>query len=299
MVKKSIFLSTILLLAIYVYPQESPIHGDLPINSIRFQNIFFSRRDINPSLTDDSIKFEANLLANYTVIGYENSPRKYFYSIASKLFKTKSLLGLQLGFEEGSSFKAQSLKINYRYNLKINEKSNFKMGINLGLLRTSFFSTNLYFVDYIQIVSRYSDWGYQPTMDIGLTYSRLNQNIGVSYCGMNESYIESPLSRYYIIDKIFVGNYYSNYKITNRLKLTPELLIYRSSHETNIVLKSVLSYRDKISIGGLVDQSAYFGVMLSGILFKKFEIGYLYESITEHSLYEEGTHSFKFGLLLK
>ena len=282
--------------------QESVIQYCLPFNVIVPENLIYNRKHINPSLTNDTISFEASMIAHYQFIGYVNSPKNYVYSVGGKIPKTKNILGIDLGFEKNGRVQSQLLKINYSYRFTINERSDIKAGVNLGLARFKIISSNLDIQGNIGdplFTSGFSNWGYQPIIDLGVLYRRKNQNIGLAYLGMIKSYIVSGFSKVLLTDRVIVFNYFSNYKLSNRLEIVPEIIVSNSISKTDIFLKGILLYREKFSAGMLIGSSSHYGFMLSCLFFRNVEMGYICELKKEPILNTYGYHTIKLGLILK
>ena len=278
--------------------QRTYLKNYLPIDAVTSENIFFNRKNINPSLSNDTITIKASFFAHYQWLGLTNSPRNYSFSCTGKIPKTASIIGMDLVYSGSSMFKNQTLKINHSYKINLNNKSNLKIGTNLGVSR---------FKDYpvVNILSgalnaRVPNWIFRPNLDIGLTYNRLSQNIGISYLNLFKSYIKHNSYQYVITDNILIVNYFSSYKLFNSIKILPELIIFNESHKTNFVIKGILSFHDKLQTGLFISNSLNdVGLVINSVIFKYFEIGYLFEiNKDELHKYTFGSHTLKLGIII-
>ena len=77
---------------------------------------------------------------------------------------------------------------------------------------------------------------------------------------------------------MWIVNYLSSYKLSQSVKIQPEILAYFNKNNTNFIIKGALIYRDNLTFGVLSNNSLnYISVMLSGVLYKHIELGYVYD----------------------
>jgi type IX secretion system PorP/SprF family membrane protein len=295
--KIGLFLVTGLIM-INIYSQQAEsISVYLPIDIVNSKDAFWNRKVINPSLSNDTIAIEACLISNQQWLGLKDAPTEDNITLTGRIPKTNSIIGMDLGYRWSYKFKNQILRFNYSYKIDLNDKSDIKTGVNLGFSRYRFDPNQIYIPG---IGVSVSNWSYYPNLDLGLTYRRLNQNIGISYLDMYKSSLKSDFSTYDITKRILVINYFSSYTITSSMKVIPELIVYSASHKTNLMLKGNISLHDKLFAGLVFDNSiSTFGILISGVVFKYFEIGYIFENVNSANIYSYGSHNLKLGILIK
>ncbi|HCT30442.1 MAG TPA: hypothetical protein DIW31_06855 [Bacteroidales bacterium] len=278
--------------------QEQDLNLLFPISDITNRNVFFNRKDINPSQINDTVRFDAYWLSHKELAGYSNSPRDNLFSVSGNVFNTRSLYGIEFELYKNDGFRKQTLKFTYGYKFRLNEKSNIKAGTSFGFSKFSILTNSWYMSDP---TIETTNWSKNPNVNVGITYNWLYHNIGLSYLDIIKSYSEFENNEYNVSTTIITANYFATFKLPRNFNISPELILADYLGKINIILKGTVTYHEKFTLGFIAGQyDVNFGIMSKCLLFNKVELGYLFEKINDSNVNAGSyAHNFKLGFILK
>ena len=250
-----------------------------PSTIINENDIFFNKQIINPSTINDTFKVQTDFIAHQQWLGYENSPNYLEFLFNGHLNFLNSYMGVISKSSTYGPIKDQRLKFNITSAFSFNEKSKIRFGINFGLSRFKIFTDQL---ELTNISDPYYainiDWKYNPNLDLGLTYSFLNQNIGISCldCLTSKLYFGNLSTT--LAQRTYTFNYFSTIKINSFINLLPEIYVLKYSAEHDYAINCTVQFKNILKTGLLYDyRNKSCGIMVSGLLFKYFDLGYIFD----------------------
>lgn len=285
---------------LYGFSQPAPII-DFQLNLINENDFFFNRQFINPSFVNDSSKFQADVISHEKWVANPSEPFDQVFLINHKLACINSSVGVISKFTSNSIYDNQIYKLNYIKTFELSDKSKIKLGINFGFSRLKLESDNSIVLNShpYYIFSPY--WSNNINLDLGFTYTYLNHNVGVSFLDIFEPrfYIYNISSPY--IHRSLLVSYSPIIKINETFKLVPEIIFIKNSEYHNFVINAKILFKNKFTAGLIYDNrfTKNYGLMVSGILFKYMDFGYIFDLSLPNQSNRFGYHSLKLGIIIK
>ncbi len=286
------------IMGIELFAQQDLNSNHFPVNEVANQNFFFNRKSINPSLINDTVRFDAYWISHKEIAGYSDSPQSNLLSVSGNVFNTNNLYGVEFETYKNGEVKKQTMKFIYGYIFKLNEKSNIKAGASFGFEKFSLPSPDSW---YLQGSVVENDWGQSTCASAGFAYNWINHNFGISYLNFIKSFYEYENIEYNLSNKVITANYFSTFKIFRNFNASPEIILADHSGIIDIIIKGNISFCEKFTIGLIFRQSdSNLGIMSKCLLFNKVEFGYLFEKVDD-SNENAGSyaHNFKLGFIIK
>lgn len=282
-----------------VIGQQSEKLSNSYLNLFENKNIFFNNNLINPTFLTDSTNYFIDAGAQIESISQENSNNGYFVSVESRLPQVKGSVGLNIDYRHLGYFNHRSFNISYKYNIEINNKTFFNFGFNVGVwqFKYDYDGFNTYIPFPIPIDEPV--WYTSPLLDIGISFKYNTHKIGFSYNNLLYKNMELGNTDNYLRLNGFVVSYQNVFNINTKLKVYPEIYGCVDFKDNYGIATLKIAFLDFLNWGILYNTNKSFGVYFSGLIKKRFEIGYLYEidNITEPQ-YNRAPFTLNFGFKL-
>ena len=289
----------ILVLAITVntsYGQQDPM----------YTQYMFNTETINPAYagTWESIGFMA--LARQQWVGFEGAPQTYTLSFQAPLRNEKVALGLNMISDKVGLEKRFSLFGDYSYLVKMNERTNLRLGLKAGF-------TN--YTNNLQAYQLYPD-GLSDPLFQGEIDTKFMPNFGVGAFLYNSNYYVG-LSIPKIVHNDFKNNF-NNYSVQAEMRHyfliagvvldLNEWLAFKPTFLTKATLGAPVEFdfsanfllKERLWLGAMYRTGDSFGFIAQWVFDKKLRVGYAVDfTTTKLQGYHSGTHEIMVSYELK
>lgn len=247
----------------------------------------------NPAMSGVKYKHEANATYRNQWEKVDGAPNTFFVNYGTNL-ADKHGLGVNYAFDETGFSKSHRVKLNYNYQLKLDETRKLVFGTALN----------------IQNQRVTADWITpetinDPSLPSNYSINLIGVDLGVAYYGKK---ITAGLAATQVPIYRSAENYtpaihlFGNLRYELQLEPHPGFLIFETKLRTDLV-KYSQDFNVGYNYGGIVEAGIGYRTSdailfnVTGILKKKYRIGYLYEmTINKLNSVSRGTHEIAIGL---
>jgi len=271
-----------------------------------YTQYMFNTQTVNPAYagTWESVGFIA--LGRQQWVGMDGAPETFTFSVQSPLKNENVALGLNLISDKVGLEKRFGLYADYSYKIKMNEKTNLRLGLKGGFTN---FSNN--FNEYILYPNGQVDPLFQGEVDqkfmpnfgvgaflynkryyVGLSIPKIIQNdFDNNY---NNYSVKAELRHYFLIaGVVFDLNEYLKFKPTFLTKATPGAPV-EFDFSANFLIK------ERLWLGAMLRTGDSFGFIAQWVFDKKLRIGYAVDfTTTKLQNYHNGSHEIMVSYELK
>lgn len=280
-----------LLFIFFISPVDKLLAQQDPLSSLWWKNI----TTLNPAYSGLEYKHFANVQVRDQWQNLENNPQTFWASYDMKADFLHGGIGLNYERDAIGMFVSDKIKLNYNYQIVVQEKHKFTAGISLGLNQQSidwgeFIVSNNPAIDpYIPPDKK--ETKRSELVGLGLSYMVGKFNFGFSM--NNITHNEFQFSGYY--DYQTYAHYYltSSYLITasDKIAIQPQF-IYRgvnSDYDSSFDLNLRTIYKERYWVGITYRQESWLALMAGFEVVKKIQIAYSYD------IYDQAETSFDLG----
>jgi type IX secretion system membrane protein PorP/SprF len=244
-------------------------------NIITSSDAFFDKKDFNPSYSGDSMKFKVNFKKMNYWLGYLDSKDLTGFSLERYSKKTRSGLGLTYYYDQ-DFFISHVFKFDYNYRFKIKDKLNVRIATSVGLKRYKL-ELPLLTTEPDPLLNAINSTNNQPLFSLGTLLNYKNHELGITYSDiLNFDINPSALSNPKVFKDYLVLNYNYNFKLSESIILTPELINYWNPDLNFWILKTSVSFNERIHAGLLVRSDDNLGLMFGGRPWKRLLAAYMF-----------------------
>ena len=272
-----------------------------------YTQYMFNTQTINPAYagTWESLSFMS--LARQQWVGLDGAPQTYTFSMQAPLKNERVALGLNIISDKVGLEKRFYVFGDYSYMVRVNEKSNLRLGLKGG------------FTTYTNDLNAYETFEYDPSFQ-GVINKKFMPNFGVGaflygkkyYVGFSvpkiinnkfdndlDNYsVESELRHYYLMAGLV-------FDLGENLKFKPTMLTKATfSSETGAPVELDLTasflIKEKFWLGAMYRTGDSFGFIAQWIFNNKLRIGYAYDFTTTNlQNHHHGSHEIMVSYELK
>lgn len=289
---KNLILFLILIIAISAKGQQEAVFRSVLFQDIDDLNVINNGAMINPTFLPDTNK----LVVKYNTYaqGLGGSwQTKNAIAVQAKLSSVS--LGLNFDSKKIGLSTSRWYTSSIKRNWKLNQKSGIDVGANLGIIHYRYPTPPIYSYGIEQSF-------FVPVVDFGFRYQLNKHTIGISYKSISTAFInyEDVKNSYYIQKPELIASYQNSFNLFNRFYIAPELYgFFQKDSPLRLMAALNVDYLHKVKIGMLYNTRDITTFHLTGIINKRFNIGYSY-SVNNllNGSDSYGMHNLNLGFIL-
>jgi type IX secretion system PorP/SprF family membrane protein len=274
-----------------------------------YTQYMFNTQTINPAYagTWESVGFM--VLARQQWVGMEGAPQTYTFTMQAPLKNENIALGLNIISDKVGMEKRLYLFGDYSYLVKLNDKSNMRLGLKGGFTN---YSNDLQ--SYILPEGGIIDPSFQgridkmmPNFGIGAFFYSKKYYVGLSIPKIINNQFENDLENFTIESEL--RHYYLMaglvFDLGENIKFKPTMLTkatFTSTTGAPVQLDFTASFlfKEKFWLGGMYRTGDAVGIIAQWIFDRKLRIGYAYDFTTTNvGNYSHGSHEIMVSYELK
>ena len=235
-------------------------------------NSYFDKKSYNPSYTGDTLALKATLKKSAYWLTTDPDGRN-FSGLSVERFTEKLNSGVGLSYDYNlNALKSHILKINYNYRFSIG-RVNFRLATSLGI---NHYTLNTDSDNSFYYINTSEQWNNHPLFSFGTLINYKKHELGITYSDiLNFDISPNSSSASVIFKDYFVTNYSYQFQLAKSIVLVPEFINYWDFDFHFWILKSSVSFKNRIYTGLFMRSDDEFGYMVGGKPWKWLTIGYV------------------------